>query len=549
MRNRWERRIYLGAIWLAFITRGAFYCVEQPLWEGYDEWAHFAYVQQIADQGTLPSRADAVPRIVDRSLQLAPLSESASRVGPETITHDLFWQLPPAERVRRHEALRRLSSAPRPGEPQVGVRQYEAQQPPLYYLLLTPAYVLTNTLSLPAQVLVLRLLSMSIASCVVFVGYSVAFWTLHRRDLAMLAAILLACLPGLFIDVCRVANDALAIVLISIMVLVLIRACRRPFGVRDWLTVGLLAGAAALTKAYALALLPLLPLVAGLLIAQNPERWKRTVLGFGLACIVVTAVAGWWYWQCWMATGTLSGEQLDVAASRFTAAEKLAALSAVSWRRVADAAAFSHIWVGGWSFLVVRSWMYRIFELIGVVSAIGLAVHAIGIVRHSCWKSAQDLLIPLVAFTLMCVAVVYHALVVFMVQNTSAALGWYLYPVVVPEVVLLALGICALFPMKPARWTVAAMCSLAAALDLYTVHFMLMPYYSGLIRHNASGSLASFKLSMLASADLFQRLSINKPLGAGPIAALWVAYLCATAALIGMAIVIALSRPADAVRT
>jgi hypothetical protein len=142
---------------------------------------------------------------------------------------------------------------------------------------------------------------------------------------------------------------------------------------------------------------------------------------------------------------------------------------------------------------------------------------------------------------MMCVALAYHSLMIFVAKGVSMGAGWYLYSVVVPEVVLLVLGIGTLFREKASRWAVAAVCLLAAALDLYTMHFLLMPYYSGLIRYDASGKLASFKLPMLESANLFQRISLNKPLDAGPITALWFAYLCATLALIVLAIVAAKS--------
>lgn len=530
-----RHRVCVVAVWLAFLVRGAFYCVEQPLWEGYDEWAHFAYLQHLAEHGSLPSRQDAVSPFVDRSLQLAPLSRSAAEVGPGAITHDLFWQLPEDERARRQEELFRLTPAtPLSGE-QIFARQYEAQQPPLYYFLLSPAYMLAKTLSLPTQVLLLRLLSMAIASCVIFLAYSIANHVLHRQDLAVLTAILAACLPGLFIDVCRIGNDPLAIVLIAAMVLVSIRACYRPPGALEWIGMGLLFGAGALAKAYALAVWPLLPLVAGLLLAKHPERWKRTALGFGLASVAAIAVAGSWYGQILITTGTLSGEQLHVAAGGLTLAEKFAALSAMDWPRVVDSAAFSHIWVGGWSFLVVRSWMYRLFEVIALLGAAGLAMHAVRIVRHSSWKYAQDLLIPLVAVIMMYAALAYHSLMIFLEKNVSMGAGWYLYSVVAAEVVLLALGIRAVFPVKASRWALAAVCWLAAALDLYTMHFLLMPYHSGLIRHDASGSLASFKLPMLESAGLFQRISLNKPLDAGSIGAFWLAYLCATVGLFVLA--------------
>ena len=42
------RRYLLGIVWLAFLVRGAYYCVQQPLWEGLDEWANFAALQYSA---------------------------------------------------------------------------------------------------------------------------------------------------------------------------------------------------------------------------------------------------------------------------------------------------------------------------------------------------------------------------------------------------------------------------------------------------------------------------------------------------------------------
>ncbi len=86
-----EKRTLLTVIWLAFVVRGAFYCVEQPIWEGVDEWAHFAYIQRLGDRGGLPSRTEAVTAVVERTLELVPLSASAGEVlrcvSPWPISH------------------------------------------------------------------------------------------------------------------------------------------------------------------------------------------------------------------------------------------------------------------------------------------------------------------------------------------------------------------------------------------------------------------------------------------------------------------------------
>ena len=544
-----QRGVLLVAIWLAFLSRGLFYCVQQPMWEGYDEWAHFAYVQHIAEHRTLPSRTDPVSYEVRRSLQLVPLSQSAAIVGPVTITHDLFWRLAPEERRRREQDVRRLSSSAfGTGDPSIPARQYEAQQPPLYYLVLAPSYLMLKRLSLPAQVLALRIVSVVIASSVVFLGYAIARFVMRSRTMALLVAVLFACLPGLYINVCRIGKESLSIALTSAVILCSLRACRRQSGALDWLLLGMLMGAALLTKAYTVAFVPLLAVVALIRTLRHPQVWKQTAAYCGAAYAAAMAIGGWWYWQTWVTTGTLSGEQLDIAARKFPIAQKLSAAYRVDWRAVVDVGAFSHIWLGGWSFLVVRSWMYRVCEFVAVLAAIGLLMYLIRMVRSARRERILRALgrpsaVVVMAYILMCFAVAYHSLVAFLAQNISTALGWYLYSVIVPEVVLLGLGLTGLLGKKWSPFAMASVCVLAVALDLYTVHFLLMPYYAGMIGHRASGSLESFRVETLVSEMdvLFRRLSINKPALVGPVvvAAMWAAYVCSTVALGAIAVFVA----------
>ncbi len=43
----------------------------------------------------------------------------------------------------------------------------------------------------------------------------------------------------------------------------------------------------------------------------------------------------------------------------------------LNWLGVADFAFVSHLWLGGWSFLVLRTWMYRTMELIFLTALVG----------------------------------------------------------------------------------------------------------------------------------------------------------------------------------
>jgi hypothetical protein len=201
----------------------------------------------------------------------------------------------------------------------------------------------------------------------------------------------------------------------------------------------------------------------------------------------------------------------------------------MDWRSALDVTAFSHIWVGGWSFLTVRRWMYRLVELIAALAGLGLIPVAVRAIRKPD-KAGERYLIVAVALAGMCAAVAYHSLSTYMDTGNSTANGWYLYAAVAAEAVLLAIGLGGILGISRAAAAMSAVCILALALDLYTVNFVLIPYYTGMVRRGA-GSWGGFQ-------EAFRRLALNQPSGIGPavIAALWVLYLVAAFGLIALAI-------------
>jgi hypothetical protein len=542
--RRRGRAALLAFVALAFFARGLFYCVEQPIWEGYDEWAHFAYIQHIAEYRRLPGRTDRVSDQVRRSLDLAPLSSSAAGAVPGALTHDAFWRLPFEERLRRTRELRELNAAYKnPGIGEKAMPQYEAQQPPLYYVLLTPLYIAFKNSALPAQVLAVRVASLGLSAVTLLLAYRIALYISATRRNAILIPVMLASFSGLLIDVCHVGNDSLAIVAGSAVVLYAVRLVGREHGWIGWIALGTALTAALLTKAYFLALVPLAPLLAVLQALRRRASAKDAASGCGLALAIAAVGAGWWYCRAWGLTGTLSGEGIDAAAASVGIGGKLTAVWHVHWLRVLDSAAFSHIWTGGWSFLGVRSWMYRAFEFLACVAAVGVVVlivrDAVNARRRRTFSDApMRFAIVLSAYILFVLGIGYYALVVFLVKGISVALGWYLYAAVGAEIVLLVSGFTALAGVRKAKYCAALTCLLALFFDLYTMHFVLVPYYTGLIRHRPSGSLEAFRIKALGDAGIGQvcsRLGLNEELSIRPaaIAAIWAAYLVATVTLMG----------------
>ena len=75
-----SRRVWL--LWALFLARGAFYCAMLPLWEGWDEYAHFAYLQRAVSTIALPRMDVKISREIDESMRLTPLADELRWIGP-----------------------------------------------------------------------------------------------------------------------------------------------------------------------------------------------------------------------------------------------------------------------------------------------------------------------------------------------------------------------------------------------------------------------------------------------------------------------------------
>ena len=422
-------RWYLGAIWLAFLVHGAFYCHLIPLWEGFDEWGHYAFVEYLRLHGTLPLPSDDVTEEIHDSVESEPI---------------------------RHEEVEPL-------------KVFEAQQPPLYYWILSvPNRIFIHT-PISIRVHRLRLFSVLIASLVIPLAYLAALELFYSRAIALSVCALIVSMPALMIDISRIGNESLSIAIASWIILLLLRQSQSVTGrlvgppilaaaaFSGGSALGLALGLGLLTKAYFLAFIPVLLL-------------RRRIYSL----LVAIAIGGWWYWRNFRLTGTLTGEVTDVAVSKLGFAAKLAAIGKVHWLRVLDSAVWTHIWTGAWSFLTVRSWMYRVFEVVFLIVAI-MVVLALARRPIGRFKGKLALLCSLEA--LFALGISYQSVLIFLAKNIMFAPGWYFYALVVAEALLLASGMLLLVGRKRVLLAMGFLIALFVALDVYTAIFVLARFY------------------------------------------------------------------------
>lgn len=381
--------------------------------------------------------------------------------------------------------------------PRSGNEMYEAQQAPIYYLVMAGPYHFMLNWGLADRVLALRLMTLLMGSLVV----PAAFWvgrSLGGAGLGLAACGLLVAMPQFVMTSARIANDALAALAVAIVAVLVVCYPRLLEKSSTAAAVGLVAGLAMLAKGYLILLLPAL------------------ALGGRITLVCAGLSGGWWYARNLWLTGSLSGEQLEVMSGTQSGRDL-----AVDWVAVGDFIAKSHLWLGNWSFLGVRSWMYHLLECwLAIVGVLGLVWS---------WKVGRRMAFLVCVQAGMIVAVFYHALVSYWAHGKAGSLGHYLDGAIVAEVVILAAGC--------GRWWPGLVVALLA-LDLFGAHIYLLPYYAGLIAHNSSGGLGGYPVMQSDWAGMAALLAVHKGSVGSPvwIEAAWVGYLAANAGLVVIAI-------------
>jgi hypothetical protein len=496
----------VALIWAIFIIKGAFYCLLFPLWEGYDEYAHFAFVQHLAGHHELPVSETRVSKQVQESLTLTPLPWSLRDWPSPYVTHDAYWQLSAGERQDRELRLRDvpLSLGKEAGTDFL----YEGKQPPLYYFVQLPVFMALQGLSFVNAVFALRLVSVLFVSITIPIAFVAARYVFASNAEALQVAAFIAALPELYIDIARVGNESLAIPVCSLFVYAALRSI--DDGRRLWWAAVTL-GLALLTKAYFVTLLPVFLILCAAAVWSRPR--KGPAFSGVISCLALGLAGSWYYHNAVSAT---SGIWVDAAPTQAMGLMgMIRRIPSLDWLAATRSLSLSHLWVGNWSFLQVRSWMYQVFEGIGLLALLGFVRAQLGYAGGSARKIGKKHVLVLAGvYFCFALGIAYRVFLNFINSNMSSSTGWYLYAVILPEVLLTTIGLFLLLPVRWQRFAVPVTMGCFALLELYTVHFLLIPYYTGFIDHTQTGALRSFHVSQLQNGGLstmFARVLTNKP--------------------------------------
>jgi hypothetical protein len=252
-----------------------------PVFQGPDEVDHFAYVQSLVERGEGPSH--------DPHSTLQRWSGAENRALEETsfFTDHQVGDAPAPWLSARQRAYEREVAILRPRADDGGGYSTSAAHGPLYYLALSPAYLLTRHASIFSQLTLMRLTSALLgALTVLFTFLLVRELAPGRAWLAVLAALLVAYEPMYSFISGIVNNDVGVNACAAALELLLIRMLRRGVTIRWGLLTGAVLIALPIVKGTGLSLYP----VAALVFAATLWRHHSRSDLYGFAALAIGAV-------------------------------------------------------------------------------------------------------------------------------------------------------------------------------------------------------------------------------------------------------------------
>ncbi len=451
----------LGLIVALFIVLGVVYSLATPVLEASDEFKHYPYVQYVQSHRALPilepetcqDDPEACPWLQDGGQPPAyyVLMAAATSWIDTSDLQELLWR-------NNHAFI---------GNPtQVCNKNLIIHRPQ------QEAFPWTGSV---LAVHVVRLLTLLFGAGTVLLTYLLARSLMHGHPgLALGASALTAFNPMFLFVSASVNNDAMAAFIGSCVLLLLVRTVDwRPSEIRMRLIqqsvlLGLLLGLGVLTKLSLLGLIPVALLVVAIRGWQAdggdpPLRRATTAAVYPcLILIIAASVSGWWFLRNWRLYGDPTG--LDA----FIAVQGRRAHPPTLQDWIGEFGTFRWTYwglFGGVNVMAPQS-VYWFFDLLSVVSLLGLGIRAIRHWQRGLRTPDYQWLIPLAWALILFVSVLRWTWI------SPAFQGRLVFPGIAGISLLMALG---LHEWSPPRWRPLVSVAVAATLLIVAA---LLPFVS-----------------------------------------------------------------------
>lgn len=446
------QRLILATILIGYLALAVIYSLVTPLFEASDELWHYPMVKYVADHRFgLPIQDPANPGPWGQEGSQPPLYYFIGAAATLWIdTSDLA-------------DVRRLNP-----HVDIGVVVPDGNANMVVHSATREGFPWSGT---ALAMHIVRFLSVLMGLGTVYLTYRLGRELFPARPAIALAAAAFTAFNPMFLFISGVINNDNLSTLLASLLLVLAARLVRGRGLppaRDYVVLGVAAGAGMLAKFQIGFMLPLIALALAL-VARRERDWHPLVIGGAIAGGLTIAIAGWWYWRNYRLYGDATGINifLDIVGRRQVPAD----LRQLWTEREAFMMAF-------WGFfggvnVPMPGWTYRLFNLIAGMAAAGLLA-ALG--RQALHRARGTLACPersllwARAFAALWPVIIFLSLLSW-TRQTWASQGRLWFSAIAALSVWMAAGLAGWAP----RWTGVQRAILTGAASIFVVLAALVP--------------------------------------------------------------------------
>ena len=355
--------VYFGLI---LFLIGIFNFSITPVFEGFDENAHFSSIRQVFYYKEIPLKDNSY---IDQSIEDYKGPQAYSSGNPPYDSFRTYKNFFSNEYLySNYESNYRADAFSSNFYPSL-IKNWESQHPPLYYLLMAPALTMLSNHSLVPQIFFLRLISYSLALLGIFFGMLAVLRRASlgiestKDSLAMIVGFIIypLALPMFFPEFSRIGNDSLCLFLVGLLAYFLGKTKLDEINKIDSISIGIILGLGLLTKAL---FIPIAGAIALYFLLNVIQKFKRgdhdllikTTLLFSVALFIGSS----WYLYNFMTTGNFIGSNISTQLSQQGGfwANIFNTFNFVTFIRGLATTLVTFIWGGTWSLAHLPYFLY-----------------------------------------------------------------------------------------------------------------------------------------------------------------------------------------------
>lgn len=482
--NLFQDRIPLLLIFL-FIIQGIISVLMYPLWEGYDEPAHFGYIQYIAENWKLPSTNDNISNEVQSMMDKIPVNvhmKDRGKYYPDfwstfdiekyTTDRKIIFEIPISERTNYSKPW----------------RIWEAQLPPIAHLTQVPVYLMFYDHDIIDRAYALRIFSVLVTAIAIFIGYKTISLIFNDQFMRIGSTIFMVFNPMFTNNISRVNNEAITILLFSLFLYLIVRYIKEKPNLKLVLAISVVTSIGLLSKPTFVSAVLVIPIVLFLKQIQKNEEIKISVKtnlkNFGIIISVIVPLVSWWYFERFV-TGNFSGITI---LQQLTLEEYISGFTLIDWS-LYYWTFFQSFWGAfGWTFYLPPFPYFEVLKGISIISMVGLFLGLTRKIKKEKLNTFgnpkyQSIIVISLSIIFIILAQSFVSIQLYYITGGGLVNGWYLFVTMTGISLLLLLGFKMLMniiiPKSIQRFTLIFVYVIMIGYNSSIFFYLLPKYYLG----------------------------------------------------------------------